>query len=289
MFPKLFQRRSKERSSFVSLLTTILTFLQCISATTFTGRQSLSGVTVFFDTVSITTDSVLVISSGALHYFFSSVINNGELCMYQPGSLISFGMTIAFTSDVYNYGTMVFDDTAATFPMVLQLSGGTFYNSGSIYAKGTYTILYTSSYTIGASNFNNAGLISFDQGSGTGASASLGSGTMTNTGTICVTNTVLTQQATMSGTGCIVLNTSGQLTANTASYSLSGQTVYMSSSSAQVLVSSTGSAVIKVRGFGNSNKITMPYVIMGISYASSTGILTVSHLLGTGYFDIGLG
>ncbi|CCF59095.1 hypothetical protein KAFR_0G00620 [Kazachstania africana CBS 2517] len=197
-----------------------------------------------------------------------------------------------FYSYLYNYGILVTDGSSSLESMGVGVTGNTFYNSGEFFIDGG---AIASGYTFSSTNFDNSGLLQFANNAV--ATLTLGSGTMTNTGTICLEDTEATLDAAVLGDGCIVLNDSGQLTVDPSTYSLGDQTYGLFFSGSYPRCSNTASTAVKVRGFGDSNKIEVNTCVLkpisSVSYDSTTGILTVtaSSLLSSTnyYFDVGTG
>ncbi|CCF57262.1 hypothetical protein KAFR_0C02690 [Kazachstania africana CBS 2517] len=271
----------------LSLMTAALSLLPAASATTVSGRETARGTTTYSDTFTINLDSIMVIRSGLTHYWFGEAIVYGELCMYEDSW--SAGWTTVFEDDIYNYGVIVIDDSYAWAGETFSANGGTFYNSGYFFVDGHNSGLGESNYKISAANtFNNdGGLISMQQASGS-ASVTLGDSYLRNTGTICLEYANWEQSATVTDTGCISINSGGQLTIdNLANDPVADQTIYLQNTTSILSIGGYSANTLLVRGFGSSNVISFPYGITSNTYNATSGIVAVATSGGTYYIDIG--
>ncbi|CCF59959.1 hypothetical protein KAFR_0I01780 [Kazachstania africana CBS 2517] len=276
-------------------------FAYAFATYSFSGNTAIDGITFFPLAASVTSGSTLLIQSGILHYFLSTLTNYGKLYICETSSW-DIGMSVLGYGSFYNYGTFMVDDTEALTAVNVKFSGDVFTNDGDIFVTSKGYLLNGATVKFTSSDWTNTGLININQDSGSAllSDVELGGGDkwiifgqdhIVNTGTICVTNVKYNQYAAMSGQGCIDVGEDAVLYLDhTIPRDMSSQTIFMSSSSSTVTIKNTlGYSTLTVRGFGDGNVINFPFVIIYHSYNSSSGILTVVSAALLMYIDIGTG
>ncbi|KAG0671719.1 hypothetical protein C6P45_005325, partial [Maudiozyma exigua] len=264
---------------------------------TFEGNTVLNGLTIFILPVTVTADSNLVIKSGLIHNFFSSITNRGGLYICETKST-NVGMTVLAAGNINNYGTFVVDDSAALTGLTFKSAGIKFYNAGDFFIVGKKPLITGSVFRIWALSFHNEGVMSFYQ-KGTSnflSTVELGPETLvdalhvTNTGTICLRSINMHARVAFEGQdGCIDVGAYSTLTVNhLISRPVKSQTIYMSDESSIVYIKSLlGLTSLTVRGFGNNNKIFFRITVLYYTYNTASGVLTVIDGLNFIRIDIG--
>ncbi|SCV99300.1 LAFE_0A00122g1_1 [Lachancea fermentati] len=255
------------------------------------------GDTLYTDAVTIDENAYLAIITGYTHNFYSDLTVNGALYIGDYNKRHS-GITvdvIGTKNVVTNNGIIVVDNRNATSAPTYDWSGAAFYNYGNLFFNGRGDTGGSTYWINPYSTFVNEGIIMYSQTvSRSGGSMHLGrdDSTITNDGTICLINALYFQGSTITGNnGCINIGQNSNMwVTNTNTRKLSGQTIYMSSTSSSLRIDAYPPGfTFKIRGFQNGNVIGSSTAISSFSYDETSGILTMSVGSYRYSLDIGTG
>lgn len=285
------------RNQLLGVAINFLLILPLVFCNTITQDTVTYGSVLYIEDIVISPGVFWSIRDSFLNYFIGDLDNQGQFYISGDslGSLVvSFDNLLSSTT---NTGLIVFSSIDGITAPTYSLSGVNFNNSGQIYFNAV-TPLLTTSYTITASGtwYNGPGAeINFFLSAPPLSTnyVSFGGDIQTiNDGQICLINNNLEQTTSISGSGCINVNTGSNFYLSSPFNTVSTtQVIYLATTSSTLEVNVLNLLVgpqYTVAGFGGGNQITFTSPFLSQSYSAQTGILTVSFVFDV-YLNIGFG
>ncbi|RLV84369.1 Hyphally regulated cell wall protein 3, partial [Meyerozyma sp. JA9] len=233
------------------------------------------------------------IINNAITNFLGSLQVDGQLFISSNSNLI--GLTVELLgvlNSITNNGDISFDSSRTLLAPNYNLVGLRFTNNGNMWLAGDGSV-GTPVMSITSASWQNNGLIVFSQRVLSSGFVTLGTaaGSITNDGTICLINEVYDQTTAISGSGCFDIGVDSNVWIQNSLLSVdTSQTFYLSSPSSSMRVEALSlSQTFKVAGFGNGNILGLSLPITSWNYNPITGILTLTDVLLSQKFNIGLG